>query len=133
MSAKSIREELEQVIIIIQLRRATAADAVKDLLAKRSAGAEPGDEPAQEPTQEPVVRFQNANAKSFMFQVSKPFKVADLPFEEKASVVVRRTTDGKFELENRETAARVIMDLDVWEKVREGHLSGQWPEGEWGF
>lgn len=129
MSEKSIREELEQVIVKIQLRRATAADAVKDLLAKRSAGAEP----AQEPDKEPVVRFQNANAKSFMFTVTKPFKVADLPFEEKASVVVRRTVDGKFELENRETAARVIMDLDVWEKVRTGYLSGQWPEGEWGF
>ncbi len=121
---RTLRSDLERVIESIQLRRANAREMVQKLIYEKA---------AMPVAQEPVTLFQNANAQSFMFTVATAFQVATVRYREGNAVVARRTADGQIELENRATGSRAIMDMTVWEKVRQNHLAEQWPEGDWGF
>jgi hypothetical protein len=105
---KTLREEVEEVIVKIQLRRGDAKAAVDDLLKQR--GEEEGGNP-------PAIRFQNDGAEHEESIVVKAFKVGGVSFK-KDDHIAAREDDGQIELENRESGKRVRVDADVYEKIK---------------
>ena len=143
---KTLREELEDVIVTIQLRRGTAKDAVDHLLQVR------GDEPKATPTPvrsgsmpdsdketaAPVSRPKYAdgvdalagsaqdggtsdtrfkNQPSEEFMVGKDFSAGGEDFAQGHECCARMDDEEQIELENRDTGKRVVLDPGEFDGV----------------